>query len=66
MIPRWITIAYLAYLAAPIVLLFVGSFGELWLNTLLPTGVDPAGGTPTSPPTRASAARSRPACSSPR
>jgi putative spermidine/putrescine transport system permease protein len=38
MIPRWITIAYLAYLAAPIVLLFVGSLGELWLNTLLPTG----------------------------
>ncbi|MBK6336264.1 MAG: ABC transporter permease subunit [Betaproteobacteria bacterium] len=38
MIPRWITIAYLAYLAAPIVLLFVGSFGDLWLNTLLPTG----------------------------
>src|SRR5512137_1916455 len=38
MIPRWITIAYLAYLVAPIVLLFVGSLGELWLNTLLPTG----------------------------
>jgi putative spermidine/putrescine transport system permease protein len=29
---------YLAYLAAPIVLLVVGSFGELWLNSLLPTG----------------------------
>ncbi len=39
MLPRWITIAYLAFLAAPIVLLVVGSFGGLWLNTLLPTGV---------------------------
>jgi putative spermidine/putrescine transport system permease protein len=39
MLPRWITIAYLAYLAAPIALLFAGSFGELWLNTLLPSGV---------------------------
>ncbi len=38
MIPRWTTAAYLAYLAIPIVLLFTGSFGELWLNTLLPTG----------------------------
>ncbi len=38
MIPRWITIAYLAYLVAPIALLVAGSFGELWLNTLLPTG----------------------------
>jgi putative spermidine/putrescine transport system permease protein len=36
--PRWITALYLAYLAIPIVLLFVGSFGELWLNTPLPTG----------------------------
>jgi putative spermidine/putrescine transport system permease protein len=35
---RWVTAAYLAYLAVPIVLLFAGSFGELWLNTLLPTG----------------------------
>ena len=35
---RWVTLVYLAYLAAPIVLLFVGSFGQLWLNTLLPTG----------------------------
>jgi putative spermidine/putrescine transport system permease protein len=41
MLPRWVTAAYLAYLAAPIVLLFVGSFGELWLNTLLPTGFTP-------------------------
>ena len=31
-------LAYLVYLAVPIVLLLVGSFGELWLNTLLPTG----------------------------
>ena len=38
MIPRWITWAYLLYLAAPIALLFTGSFGELWLNSLLPTG----------------------------
>lgn len=36
---RWITVAYLAYLAVPIVLLVAGSFGELWLNALLPTGV---------------------------
>jgi len=35
---RWVTAAYLAYLAVPIVLLVVGSFGDLWLNTLLPTG----------------------------
>jgi putative spermidine/putrescine transport system permease protein len=35
---RWVTVLYLGYLAAPIVLLFVGSFGQLWLNTLLPTG----------------------------
>jgi putative spermidine/putrescine transport system permease protein len=35
---RWITVAYLAYLAVPIGLLAVGSFGDLWLNTLLPTG----------------------------
>ena len=35
---RWVTAAYLAYLAVPIVLLLVGSFGDLWLNTLLPTG----------------------------
>jgi putative spermidine/putrescine transport system permease protein len=39
MLPRWVTAAYLAYLGAPIALLVVGSFGELWLNTLLPTGV---------------------------
>src|ERR1043166_2388486 len=35
---RSITAAYLAYLAVPIALLMMGSFGELWLNTLLPTG----------------------------
>jgi len=39
MIARWVTATYLLYLAAPIVLLFAGSFGDLWLNTLLPTGV---------------------------
>ena len=38
MFPRWVTVAYLAYLVAPILLLLVGSFGGLWLNTLLPTG----------------------------
>jgi putative spermidine/putrescine transport system permease protein len=36
---RWITLAYIAYLAAPIALLVLGSFGESWLNTMLPTGV---------------------------
>lgn len=39
MIPRWVTVAYLVYLALPITLLFVGSFGDLWLNTLTPTGL---------------------------
>ena len=34
----WVTGVYLVYLAIPIALLFAGSFGELWLNTLLPTG----------------------------
>jgi len=38
MLPRIVTGVYLLYLAAPMVLLFVGSFGELWLNTILPTG----------------------------
>jgi ABC-type Fe3+ transport system permease subunit len=36
---RIVTAAYLVYLATPIVLLFAGSLGELWLDTLLPTGV---------------------------
>src|SRR6185312_8805544 len=35
---RWVTAGYLAFLIVPIALLLVGSFGELWLNTLLPTG----------------------------
>ena len=35
---RSITAAYLAYLVVPIALLMMGSVGELWLNTLLPTG----------------------------
>ncbi len=39
MLPRWITAFYLVYLAIPIALLVVGSFGQLWLNTLLPTGI---------------------------
>ncbi len=38
MLTRWITTAYLLYLLAPIALLAVGSLGNLWLNTLLPTG----------------------------
>ncbi len=33
------TILYLVYLFIPIVLLLVGSFGESWFNTLLPTGI---------------------------
>lgn len=36
---RAVTVAYIAYLLAPILLLLVGSFGERWTNTLLPTGV---------------------------
>ncbi len=35
---RWVTGLYLVYLAIPIALLAAGSVGELWLNTLLPTG----------------------------
>ena len=38
MLLSWVTAAYLVYLVIPIALLFAGSFGELWLNTLLPTG----------------------------
>ncbi|MBV5331598.1 ABC transporter permease, partial [bacterium] len=36
---RWVTFAYLVYLALPIALLCIGSFGDLWLNSLLPTGL---------------------------
>jgi putative spermidine/putrescine transport system permease protein len=32
------TVLYLLYLFAPIVLLFIGSFGQTWFNTLLPSG----------------------------
>ena len=32
------TILYLIYLFTPIVLLLVGSFGQTWFNTLLPSG----------------------------
>ncbi len=32
------TVLYLIYLFTPIVLLFVGSFGHLWFNSLLPSG----------------------------
>ena len=35
---RYVTALYLAYLAIPIALLLIGSFGEIWLNTLLPRG----------------------------
>ena len=38
MLLRWVTLLYLVYLLVPIALLFTGSFGELWLNTILPTG----------------------------
>jgi len=34
----WVTGLYLVYLVVPIVLLIAGSFGDLWLNTLLPAG----------------------------
>ena len=34
-----VTYAYLAYLALPMVLLLVGSFGSTWTNTLLPRGL---------------------------
>jgi len=36
---RWVMALYLTYLAAPIALLLVGSFGESWTNSLLPSGV---------------------------
>ena len=36
---RWVMALYLTYLAAPIVLLLVGSFGENWTNSLLPSGI---------------------------
>lgn len=35
---RVVTYLYLLYLAAPIALLALGSFGDGWTNTLLPTG----------------------------
>ena len=34
-----IAIAYLIFLAAPVLLLALGSFGESWSNTLLPSGL---------------------------
>jgi len=36
---RWVMALYLTYLAAPMVLLLVGSFGDSWTNSLLPHGV---------------------------
>lgn len=38
MIPRWTTTAYLLYLLMPIALLVVGSFGNVWMNSLVPAG----------------------------
>jgi putative spermidine/putrescine transport system permease protein len=35
----WVTGLYLVYLLLPIVLIVVGSFGEVWTNTLLPSGI---------------------------
>ncbi len=35
---RLVTGAYLVYLILPIALLVIGSFGESWTNSLLPTG----------------------------
>ena len=34
----WVTGVYLAYLFLPMALLLIGSFGDSWFNTLLPTG----------------------------
>ncbi len=36
---RWFLVTYLTYIATPVILLLVGSFGESWTNTLLPTGI---------------------------
>lgn len=33
-----VAVAYLLFLAAPVLLLFLGSFGEVWSGTLLPSG----------------------------
>ena len=33
-----LVIAYLVYIFLPIALLLIGSFGETWTNTFLPTG----------------------------
>ena len=33
---------YLLYLLLPIALLLIGAFGEVWTNTLLPTGLTTA------------------------
>lgn len=36
---RWVMALYLTYLAAPIGLLLLGSFGGSWTNSLLPSGI---------------------------
>ena len=39
MLPRYITFAYLGYLFLPMALLLLGSFGQSWMNTILPSGL---------------------------
>ena len=39
MLPRLVTVAYLLYLILPMALLLLGSFGQSWMNTILPTGL---------------------------
>lgn len=38
-LPRLVTVAYLLYLILPMALLLLGSFGQSWMNTILPTGL---------------------------
>lgn len=39
LLPRYITVAYLGYLFLPMALLLLGSFGQSWMNTILPNGL---------------------------
>jgi putative spermidine/putrescine transport system permease protein len=39
MLPRCITLAYFIYLLLPLALLLLGSLGQTWMNTLLPSGL---------------------------
>lgn len=34
-----VTVVYIVYIVVPMILLFVGSFGNTWTNTLLPSGL---------------------------